>query len=232
MVHALRPSLQGCRQNRGQPSRLLSADISRCSPVVVTRRRFRTIDSRAPFDHVQVNLQNAPLAEDEFGHRYKCDLRTLAKQRSARSEKQVFYKLLGDGGSPARATSFQIVIGSDLDLMPIESVVLVKARVFSCDHSMLELGRDLAEGNESVTFMIRRVVNPRLQAALDVHRGCRRVNPTGSDKSQSSERPNKHHANGKPPNKYSEKVFTKRGLVAGVKFFSHSSEIIAWDETR
>jgi hypothetical protein len=46
-------------------------------------------------------------------------------------------------------------------------------RVLCGDYSVLEIGRDLAERNEFVAFAIRRVVNPGLQAALDVHRGCR-----------------------------------------------------------
>jgi len=44
-------------------------------------RRLRTIDTGAPFNYVERDLQNAPLAEDEFGHR------ALAEDRAARSEK-------------------------------------------------------------------------------------------------------------------------------------------------
>jgi hypothetical protein len=79
--------------------------------------------------------------------------------------------LLRNGGSSATATAFQIVFGSDLDLVPIEPIVLVEARVLRGDYSVLEIGRDLAERNEFVAFVIRRVLNPCLQAALDVDRG-------------------------------------------------------------
>jgi len=64
--------------------------------------------------------------------------------------------------------------------VPIESMVLVEARVFRGDDSMLEIGRDLAQRNEFVSFLIRRVVNPSLQAALQVHRGGWWVDPPGS----------------------------------------------------
>src|ERR1035441_84524 len=67
VIHALGTSLQGSRQNRGEPCRLLPADISGCGSIVVTTRRLCSINTRAPFDHVEVDLQNAPLAEDEFG---------------------------------------------------------------------------------------------------------------------------------------------------------------------
>jgi hypothetical protein len=50
-------------------------------------------------------------------------------------------------------------------------MVLVEARVLRGDYSVLEIGRDLAERNEFVVFVIRSVVNPCLQMALDVHRG-------------------------------------------------------------
>src|ERR1039458_2575471 len=87
VIHALGPSLQGSRQNRGEPCRLFPADTPSRTSVVVTTRRLCTIDTRAPFNHVEIDLQNAPLAEDEFGHRYQCELRTLAEDRAARSEK-------------------------------------------------------------------------------------------------------------------------------------------------
>ncbi|MFZ0861000.1 MAG: hypothetical protein WCA27_14575 [Candidatus Sulfotelmatobacter sp.] len=55
--------------------------------------------------------------------------------------------------------------------MPIEPMVLVEVRVLRGDNSVLKIGRDLAERNEFVAFMIRSVVNPGLQPALDVHCG-------------------------------------------------------------
>src|SRR5258708_5867835 len=79
VIHALGPSLQGSRQNRGEPRRLFAVDIPGRGSVVVTTRRLCTINTRAPFNDVEIDLQNAPLAEDDFGHRYQCELRTLAQ---------------------------------------------------------------------------------------------------------------------------------------------------------
>ncbi len=67
------------------------------------------------------------------------------RKRAARSEQQVLHQLLGNCGGSSSAIAFHIVFGNDLDLMPVESVVLVEARVFSRDDSVLEMGRDLAE---------------------------------------------------------------------------------------
>src|SRR5580692_10047964 len=86
VIHALGSSPQGSWQNCGEPCRLLPADIPGCGFVVVTTRRLCTINTRAPFDHVEVDLQNAVFAQDEFGHRHQCGLYALAEDRAARSE--------------------------------------------------------------------------------------------------------------------------------------------------
>ena len=132
--------------------------------------------------------------------------------------------MLRNGGSPASATALQIAFGSDLDLVPIEPMVLVEARVFRCDYSVLEIGRDLAERNECVAFMIGSVVNPSLQSALHVHRGCRWVDPPAGQEDQHGKRPNKRHADDKRSNKRSEKTLAKPGLGGYVGPFSHITE--------
>src|SRR4029077_18571287 len=83
-THVLGPTLQGQRQNCGKLSRLLPIDIPGRSSVVVTTRRLRTIYTRTPLDYVEVDLQNALLAEDQFGNRDKRELGTLAEDRAAR----------------------------------------------------------------------------------------------------------------------------------------------------
>jgi hypothetical protein len=49
-------------------------------------------------------------------------------------------------------------------------------------------------------------VNPRLQAALDVHRGCRRIDPSGSEEREGGKRPNKRQPDDKPSHKESEDI--------------------------
>jgi hypothetical protein len=55
-------------------------------------------------------------------------------------------------GSSAGAVGLQSVFGSDLDLVPIEPMVLVEMRVLFSDYSVLEIDRELAERNEFVTL--------------------------------------------------------------------------------
>jgi hypothetical protein len=93
-------------------------------------------------------------------------------------------------------------------------MVLVEARVFRCDDRMLKIGRDLPQRNEFVSFVIRRVVNPGLQAPLHVHRGGRWVDPPGSHKDQHRNRPKKRHSDEKVSYEESDGAFPKRGLGA------------------
>ena len=118
----------------------------------------------------------------------------------------------------------EFVLGGDLDLVPIESIVLVEARVLCGDYSVLEIGRDLAERNEFVAFVIRRLANPGLQPALHVHRRCRWVDPPGGHKRQRGKRPEKHHADDEPSNKESEEPRPRRGLGLCVRHGNHISE--------
>jgi hypothetical protein len=103
-------------------------------------------------------------------------------------------------GSP-EAAALQIVAGSDLDLVPIEAMVLVKARVFRGDDSVLKIGRYLAERNKFVAFAIRRAVSPRLQATLDLQCGGRWIDPPGRHKEQHGKQPERRHADDQPSDK-------------------------------
>jgi hypothetical protein len=102
--------------------------------------------------------------------------------------------------------------------------VLIEARILCGNYCVLEIGRDLAERNEFVAFMIRSAMNPDLQVALDVYCGCRRVDPPGGQQDECRERPDKHHPDSKPSNQGSEKILAKRWLGTRVWFFSHISE--------
>ena len=71
---------------------------------------------------------------------------------SGRSEEQVFYELLREGGSSSNAPSFQILFSSDLDLVPIEPMMLVKACILCGDYSMLEIGEIWLSGMNLYRF--------------------------------------------------------------------------------
>jgi len=95
-----------------------------------------------------------------------------------------------------------------LDLVPIEAMVLVEARVLGGDHGVLQMGRDLAERKEFIAFVIRSAVSPGLQAALDVHGGGRRVDPAGGDEDEGGNRPEKREADDDPFENGSKRALT------------------------
>ena len=104
-------------------------------------------------------------------------------------KKKVLYELLRYCRRSTHAATFHIVFSVDLDLVPVESMVQVKARILGGDDGVLEIRRDLVEGNEPVALVIRRVVNPGLYVALNVHGGCRWVDPPCGNKEENGERP-------------------------------------------
>ena len=140
------------------------------------------------------------------------------------AEEEIFYQLLCEGGPSAKAAAFHIVFRSFLNGLPIESMVLVEASVFRGDHCMLEVGRDLVQRNEFVALAIRRLVNPRLQAALHVHRSCRWVDPPCRHQGQRRQRPKRHQADKQPSNKDSKEACLKWRLGVSFWRWNHRSE--------
>src|ERR1039458_6899015 len=65
------------------------------------------VNARSPLDHVQVQFEDAPLAQVELGHRNQGELDALAQEGAARAEEQVFHELLGNGGSAAAPAFLQ-----------------------------------------------------------------------------------------------------------------------------
>ena len=208
-VHALGTPPKRGRKDCCQPRCVFAVDVAGWDSIVITARRFGAVDAGPPFDHVEIELENAALAEDNFGHRYECELGTFAKDGAVRSEEQVFYKLLRDGGGAAGAAALQIVFGGDFDLLPVESMVLIEALIFGGDHRMLQIGRDLAERDEFVARVIGSGVTPGLKLALDLYRGRWWVDPAAEQKGERCEQPNSHRDDGEPLNEDAQKLLVK-----------------------
>jgi len=91
-------------------------------------------------------------------------------------------------------------------------MVLVEARVLRGDDRVLQMGRDLAERKEGITFLIRFVMHPGLYAALYMHRGGRRVNPARCYQRQRGQQPKKRRIEDEPSKTRSENMLPKRRL--------------------
>lgn len=148
-----------------------------------------TVDAGAPFDNVDVELEDALLAEHKLGDGNQRRLRALAEDGSAGSEKEIFDELLGEGRASADAAAFLIIFGGNFDGVPVEAVMLIEATVLGGDDGVLEIGRDLAEGDELVTRVVGLAVNPGLHAALDVDDGGGRIDPAEGDEGEGGEGP-------------------------------------------
>ena len=223
-IHVFGVALQGPRQDCSEPGGLFPANIEGRGFVVVAARPFRAINPRAPFDDIEVELQNALLTEDEFGHRNKRELGALAEDGAAGSEEQVLNELLRQSGASTKAATLQIVFSGDFRGLPIESTVLVEARILRGDHGVLEIGRNLAQWNELVSFVIGLVANPGLQTALHVNRGRWWVDPTGRHKEQNGNGPKKRRCDEKPSSEGSQREFASPGLGVCIWILGHISE--------
>ena len=68
------------------------------------------------------------------------------------------------------------------------------ARILRRDDRVLKVRRDLPQGNEAVALPVGRAVDQRLEAALNVHRGRRRIDPACGDEQKHGERPERDEA--------------------------------------
>ena len=222
--HMIGAALERQGQDGGELSGLLAVDVAGGSPIVIAAGGFGAVNTGTPFDDVQVKLENALLAEDQFGDGDESELGAFAKEGAACAEEEIFDELLGEGGAAAKAAAFHIVFGGDLDGVPIEAVMLVKAGVFGSDDGVLEIGGNLAKRNEIVALVIGGVVNPRLEAALEVHGGGWGIDPAGGDEEQGGKGPKKRDSEEEPAKQGAEKASATRGIGGWERRFRHASE--------
>lgn len=143
----------------------------------------------SPFDDIEIELENALFAKHEFGDWDQSKFSAFAKIGAARSEEQVFDKLLRDGGCAAAARALEVIFGGDLNLVPVEAVVLIEACVFSGDDGVLEFRGDLRDGKKSVPLVIWNAVEQGLNPALCLNCCGGWVDPAQGDEGEGGEGP-------------------------------------------
>jgi len=206
VMHVIGAALQRQGQNGGELSGLLAVDAAGRGAVVEAAGGLRAVDAGAKFDDVEVELENAPFAEDQFGDRDEGDLRAFAEERASGAEEQVFDELLGNGGASANAATLHVVFGGNLYRVPIESMMLVEAGIFRGDDGVLQIARNLVERNEFVALAIGSAVHPGLHAALQVHGGGGRVDPAKSHQSERGKGPKKGEGEEQPAKEGAKKA--------------------------
>ena len=88
--------------------------------------------------------------------------------------------------------------------------MLVEAGVFGGDDGVLEVGRDVAEGNEVVGVGVGFGGEPGLDAALGVDGGGGRVDPAESDEGEGGEQPERRENDQEPASEGAEVEFSAR----------------------
>ena len=100
-------------------------------------------DALAPFDDVEVDLEDPALVHHVLDHDRNQRFLALAPRRALTREEQVLRELLRDGRAtrddPALAT---ILLARLLDRLPVEALMIHEARVFRDHDRALEVRRD------------------------------------------------------------------------------------------
>ena len=177
VIHARRATAQRGWKNGGKTGGLIATEIAGRDLVVIVGSGVCSVNSGPPFDDVEIELENTLLSKDKLRDGHKRELGSFAEDGTTSSEEDVFHELLGDGGCTASSRALQIVFSSNLNLVPVETVVLIEAGVLRSDDCMLEFGRDLCERNEVVVFVIRSAMDDGLEMPLHVHDGCGWIDP-------------------------------------------------------
>ena len=185
-------------QDGGEARGLFAADAAGGGSVVGTADGLCAVDARAPLDEVEIELENALLAEDQLCDGDERGLRALAEDGAAGAEEEIFDELLGERGGAADALAFHVAPGGELYLVPVEAVVLVEARVLGGDNGVLEAGRDLGEREVGFARVVGLVLEPGLEAALDVDGGGGRVDPAEGDEEERGQQPERDEAEDEP----------------------------------
>ena len=124
--------------------------------------------------------------QDRFCEGDNRELYSLPNERSIRGKKQIPYKLLRDGGRATLPMLFYVFFRGDSDLIPIETVMLVKASVFGGYNRVLEVQGDSIERHESRAFRIGGGSEPGTDAPFDLDRGGGRVDVTKEDEAEAN----------------------------------------------
>ena len=163
----LTPSRRG--QNGGQPSRLLPAERGCRGVIVKLSRGLGAEDPRAPFDHVEIQLQHAISPQNHDRHGRQRVLEGFSHRVSVGGEKKILDQLLRDGGgATSHFTGIRAILDDLPNLAPINAIVPVEVAVLSRDHRVLERRRDAMERHESLAFLVGSRCEEGLDATLNL----------------------------------------------------------------
>ena len=127
-----------------------TAEVRRGLAEVAPRGGLGAPDAVAPFDDVQVELEDPDLGQLRFEPARDHQLRELALRAVRRRQVEVLRELLRDGRGAARGhAAADAVFERHAQLVEVEAVVLPERGVLRHDHGALERGRDAVVAHPS-----------------------------------------------------------------------------------
>jgi len=133
--------------HRREPATIENQTVIRLNRDTLYSAAVFDLDAGPELDHVEIQLQDAPLGERALELPGQERLLRLAQRVARRGEPEVLGELLGDGGRPARELAVpQRVLERVLHLGEREAVVREEADVLGDQHRALERGRDRGVG--------------------------------------------------------------------------------------
>ena len=117
----------------------------------MTRRGLAAEHAIAPFDDVEVELEDAPLVEDRLEHHGNQCFLGLAPITSFRRKEEVLGELLADRRAPSHDAALAVVpVECELYPFPVEAFMVDEPGVLGGDHRALELHRDALVRNPGI----------------------------------------------------------------------------------
>src|SRR5262249_9630252 len=145
----------------GRARRLLRPQARRRYAEMIAGRGFSAEHAGAPFDNVEVDLEDTALAHDRLDHEGDRRFLRLAPPRALARQKEVLGELLRDRRAAVDDPAFlHVLLVGLLDRLPIEPLVLEKLRVFRRHYGALEMQRDTLVGNPLVAERRARILLP------------------------------------------------------------------------
>src|SRR5436309_14535839 len=109
-------------------------------------RGFGAIDAGTPFDDIEIDLDNPPLAPGQLDQRREIGLESLAEPSAARPQKHVLRGLHRDRAGPQQSAAPALVLlPGYLDPAPVEAEMPAEALVVASEHGADQRWRHVVE---------------------------------------------------------------------------------------
>ena len=134
------------------------------------------VDAGSQFDDIEIEFENARLAQEFFHAAGEDDLAQLAQHRLLPGEEEVFGQLLGDGrGPPGEALLLQIVAQRFAHRLHVDPLMAVEAGILGDDDRPFQGGGNRLMRGPVAVFRAddKRMLFPLPVAHDDAERGAR-----------------------------------------------------------